>query len=122
MEYFEALAQIGPVLLLAFVLEERLGRGHTGFGMFLQVWGLLTTFAAEVIALAVVAGVLDASARFGLMTGGLFLISVAYLLYALGNAASRAGEQGYRVAVLNSYLGMALCFGGLAMGVGALFA
>jgi hypothetical protein len=84
-QYFETVAQIGPVLLLAYVLEERIhSEGEGGrFPLATRAAGLVCTLYAESWTLGVVAGIWGPTPRAGMQIGGLFLLSVAYLVFAL---------------------------------------
>lgn len=87
MDFFSALAQVGPVLLLAFVLEARIEHSEAGpFETMFRLVGLFTTFVAEVGCLWVLAGGLSPTRSTAMQVGGLLVISVGHLAGAVGGS------------------------------------
>ena len=89
-QFFEIMAQIGPVLVLAYVLESRLDLAspRPPGGRSLQLGGLTLVILGEISALAVTAGVFEPTAWRGLLTGSTFVFGLAYLIVALAEAGS----------------------------------
>jgi hypothetical protein len=77
-EYFEVLAQIGPVILLPYVLEQVAKRGETPRFSGGHVFGLFATLLGEALTLAVVAGVLEPTSSSGKGTAGLMLLGASW--------------------------------------------
>jgi hypothetical protein len=90
-EFFEILAQIGPVLLLAYVLEARGAHRDqaTELETTARTYGLLIAAAGEVLALVVVSGVVDPTRALGAFAAGSMLFSFAYIPLAVGDVVEK---------------------------------
>lgn len=94
-EYFEALAQVGPVLLLAFVLEAGFHRDRevNQFRDFARASGMVLSVALEVAVLGALAGGFPLNRMWGLLGGAVVLQACAFLVLALaGGYRIRVGE------------------------------
>jgi hypothetical protein len=88
-EYFEVLAQVGPVVLVAYVIEQRFPQQTPFSGaLFIRAIGLLATLLAEAGSLAATAGVLRPYEWLGQAVAGLMLLGAAILSIALGGVFS----------------------------------
>jgi hypothetical protein len=76
-EYFEIMSQIGPIILVAYVLERRLYDKRVNVPRLQILVGLLFSVVAEFTALAVTAGVWPSDREVGLGVAALFLVGVS---------------------------------------------
>lgn len=115
-EYFEALTQIGPVLLLAYVLEARFHtRGVSRAVQAARGFGLLTTLMAEAIALGVVAGEIPNKRETGLLLGAVLTLGAAYLPMALAGGKRPEDPVDRRVADANMIVSLLFGVASLAL-------
>jgi len=85
-EYFDTMALIWPVVVLAYVLDARLHDEGTPLPrgiLFLRVCGLVASVGAMAVTLLVVAGVEPPTRDYGLFVAGAMLFVAGQLPWAL---------------------------------------